>query len=118
MNKLIRTLVMAVQALTRNVLRSALTTLGIVIGVAAVIAMMEIGQGSSSAIQKTISSMGANNLLVFPGMAASGGGSWGAGSIMTLTPQDAEEIAREGPAPIAAAPLVPGRAQGGYGSPH
>src|SRR5262249_61038159 len=62
MRKLIRTLIMAVQALTRNVLRSALTTLGIIIGVAAVIAMMETRQGSSAAIQKTIASMGANNL--------------------------------------------------------
>ena len=48
-------------------MRSALTTLGIVIGVSAVIAMTEIGQGSSVAVQKTIASMGANNLLIMPG---------------------------------------------------
>ncbi|MEI6425680.1 MAG: ABC transporter permease, partial [Lentisphaerota bacterium] len=65
-----------------------LTTLGIVIGVGAVIAMMEIGQGSSVAVQKTIASMGANNILILPGTAASGGVSFGAGSVMTLTPQD------------------------------
>ena len=49
--------------LRRNIMRAALTTLGIIIGVAAVIAMMEIGRGSSSAIQQTIASMGANNLI-------------------------------------------------------
>ena len=48
-------------------MRAALTTLGIVIGVAAVIAMMEIGNGSTLAIQRTIATMGAFNLLVFPG---------------------------------------------------
>src|SRR5438067_11766809 len=98
MNKFTRTLVMAVQALSRNVLRSALTTLGIIIGVAAVIAMMEIGQGSSTAIQRTIASMGANNLLVQPGTASSGGVSFGSGSILTLTPMDAEALQRQCPA--------------------
>ena len=58
--KLQRTMKTAVRALLRNPMRAMLTTLGIVIGVAAVIAMMEIGQGSSSAVQKTIASMGAN----------------------------------------------------------
>src|SRR3954447_25843881 len=102
--KLLRTLRTAVNALRRNVLRSALTTLGIVIGVGAVIAMMEIGQGSSTAIRKTIAGMGANNLLVQPGTAASGGVSFGSGSITTLTPQDAEAIIRECPAVSAVAP--------------
>src|SRR5712692_12014519 len=95
---LIRVLKTAVRALSRNVMRSALTTLGIVIGVAAVIAMMEIGQGSSTAIQQTIKSMGANNLLIQPGTAASGGVSFGSGSIFTLTPSDALAMERECPA--------------------
>jgi ABC-type antimicrobial peptide transport system permease subunit len=90
--KLYRVLLTALRALRRNVTRAGLTTLGIVIGVAAVIAMMEIGNGSSIAIQRTIASMGANNLLVQPGTAASGGVSFGAGSVLTLTPQDAEAI--------------------------
>src|SRR5216684_4129491 len=107
---LIRVLKMASRALARNVMRSALTTLGIVIGVAAVIAMMEIGQGSSTAIQQTIKSMGANNLLIQPGTAASGGVSFGSGSIMTLTPQDAEAIARDCPAVDGVAPIVRVRA--------
>src|ERR1043165_9984987 len=112
-----RTMRTALIALTRNKTRAALTTLGIIIGIAAVIAMMEIGQGSSSAIQKTIASMGANNLLVFPGMAASGGVSWGAGSTMTLTPQDSDAIASELSGVItASAPLVRTRAQIVYGN--
>ena len=63
----------ALGALRRNKMRSALTTLGVIIGVGAVIAMMEIGQGSTAALQKTIASMGANNLMIQSGAAASGG---------------------------------------------
>ncbi len=101
----------AVQGLRRNVLRAALTALGIIIGVAAVIAMMEIGRGSASAIQRTIASMGANNLLILPGTAASGGVSFGAGSVMTLTPQDADALLAEAPAIRAVAPVVRVRTQ-------
>src|SRR5437879_13525649 len=90
MKKFIRTLRMAFHALRRNVMRSALTTLGIVIGVSAVIAMTEIGQGSTAAVQKTIASMGANNLLVMPGTASSGGVTFGRGSVLTLTPAGAD----------------------------
>jgi ABC-type antimicrobial peptide transport system permease subunit len=111
-----RTLRMALHALRRNVLRSALTTLGIIIGVAAVIAMMEIGQGSSSAIQHTIASMGANNILVMPGTASSGGVSFGSGSITTLTPQDCQAIQRDCPAVLDAAPVVRARTQVVYGN--
>jgi ABC-type antimicrobial peptide transport system permease subunit len=116
MSKLYRTLRMAVFALRRNVMRSALTTLGIIIGVAAVIAMMEIGQGSSSAIKKTIASIGANNLLVQPGTAASGGVSFGSGSVITLTPQDAEAVLRDCPAVANVAPVVRVRTQVVYGN--
>jgi macrolide transport system ATP-binding/permease protein len=106
----------ALHGLRRNIMRAALTTLGIVIGVAAVIAMMEIGRGSSSAIQATIASMGANNLLVLPGTASSGGVSFGAGSVMTLTPQDAEAILNESPAVRGAVPVVRARTQVIYGN--
>ena len=106
----------ALHGLRRNVMRAALTTLGIVIGVAAVIAMMEIGRGSSSAIQATIASMGANNLLVLPGTASSGGVSFGGGSAMTLTPQDAEAILNECPAVRGAVPVVRARTQVIYGN--
>ena len=106
----------ALHGLRRNIMRAALTTLGIVIGVAAVIAMMEIGRGSSSAIQATIASMGANNLLVLPGTASSGGVSFGGGSNKTLTPQDAEAILNECPAVRGAVPMVRARTQVIYGN--
>jgi ABC-type antimicrobial peptide transport system permease subunit len=109
--KAYRTFRTALRALRRNIMRSILTTLGIIIGVAAVIAMMEIGEGSSAAIQRTIASMGANNLLVMPGTAASGGVSFGAGSVMTLTPEDSDAILRECPSVRAAAPVVRARTQ-------
>jgi ABC-type antimicrobial peptide transport system permease subunit len=106
----------ALQALRRNPMRALLTTLGIVIGVGAVIAMMEIGNGSSSAIKKSIASMGANTILVLPGTAASGGVSFGSGSVMTLTPQDYEAILRECPSVSSAAPMVRARTQVVYGN--
>jgi ABC-type antimicrobial peptide transport system permease subunit len=111
MKKLYRTLRTAFRALKRNLMRSALTTLGIVIGVAAVIAMTEVGQGSSTAVQKTIASMGANNLLIMPGTAASGGVTFGSGSVVTLTPQDADAISRECPAVNSVATVVRTRTQ-------
>ena len=104
--KTLRILSASLTALRRNILRSALTTLGIVIGVGAVIAMMEIGNGSSAAIQKTIASMGANMLMVFPGAAASGGVSFGAGTTMSLTPDDCVAILNECPSVRAVAPVV------------
>ena len=114
--KIHRTVRTALLALKRNPMRAMLTTLGIVIGVAAVIAMMEIGNGSSSAIQKSIASMGANTVLVMPGTAASGGISFGSGSTMTLSPQDYEAILRECPSVSSAAPVVRARTQVVYGS--
>ncbi len=114
--KVYRTIRTALTALRRNPMRALLTTLGIVIGVGAVIAMMEIGAGSSAAIQKSISSMGANVLLVMPGTAASGGVSFGAGSVTTLTPGDADAILRECPAVRNAAPVVRARTQVVYGN--
>ncbi|MGH7133274.1 MAG: ABC transporter permease, partial [Phycisphaerales bacterium] len=107
----LRTLQTSLRALRRNVTRSALTVLGIVIGIAAVIAMMEIGKGSSGSIAKTIASMGANNLLIMPGTAASGGISFGAGSVLTLTAEDCEAILRECPSVSDAAPIVRARTQ-------
>jgi len=114
--KIRRTLHTALLALRRNIMRSILTTLGIIIGVAAVIAMMEIGKGSSSSIQRTISSMGADVVLVMPGTAASGGITFGAGSVTTLTPQDADAIQQNCPAVRATAPVVRARTQVVYGN--
>ena len=100
------TLRTAFSALRRNKLRSALTTLGIIIGVGAVIVMTEFGQGSKKAMQATIAKMGADTLMVQSGAASSGGISFGSGSVLTLTPQDAEEIGRQCPAIAAVAPTV------------
>ncbi|MBM4289083.1 MAG: ATP-binding cassette domain-containing protein [Deltaproteobacteria bacterium] len=113
LHRLVRT---ALHGLRRNIMRAALTALGIIIGVAAVIAMMEIGRGSASAINRTIASMGADNLLVLPGTAASGGVSFGIGTATTLTPQDAEAILKEAPAVRAVAPVVRARTQIIYGN--
>ncbi len=104
------------QGLRRNILRAALTALGIIIGVAAVIAMMEIGRGSATAIKRTIASMGADNLLILPGTAASGGVSFGIGTAVTLTPQDADAILKDIPAVRAVAPVVRARIQVIYGN--
>ncbi|MCX5877306.1 MAG: ABC transporter permease [Deltaproteobacteria bacterium] len=106
----------AFKALRRNPMRAMLTTLGIVIGVGAVIAMMEIGAGSSAALKKTIASMGANVLVIQPGTAASGGVSFGAGSTTNLTPEDSQAILRECPAIRNATPMVRARTQVVYGN--
>jgi len=111
MIKSVKTLVTAVRALRRNLMRAALTTLGIMIGVGAVIAMMEIGTGSSNAIQKTVASMGANNVMVFPGNFMSRGVSSGTGGRISLTPQDAEAIEKECSALRSVAPIVQSRTQ-------
>ncbi|MGO8749429.1 MAG: ABC transporter permease [Thermoguttaceae bacterium] len=105
------TLRTALGALRRNKMRSTLTALGVIIGVGAVIAMTEIGEGSKIAIQKTIASMGANMVLVIPGSAMTGGVSSGSGSVQTLKPDDAMEILRQCPAVSDVAPFVWARAQ-------
>jgi ABC-type antimicrobial peptide transport system permease subunit len=116
MNSYVRAFRTAFRALRRNLMRSSLTTLGIVIGVAAVIAMTEVGQGSSTAVQRTIASMGANNLLVIPGTASTGGVSFGSGSVVTLIPQDADAIARECSAVNSVAIVVRARTQITFGN--
>ncbi|HTK30458.1 MAG TPA: ABC transporter permease [Candidatus Saccharimonadaceae bacterium] len=97
---------LGLQALSRNRMRSALTVLGIVIGVAAVIATLAIGQGARAAVQAQISALGANTLTVLPGTVTAGGVRTGAGGTITLTPDDALAIRRECPAVVAVAPTV------------
>jgi macrolide transport system ATP-binding/permease protein len=111
-----RTLRTAMNALRRNIMRSLLTALGVIIGVFAVIAMMEIGEGSKAALQKTIASMGANTLMVQAGAAASGGISFGSESVMSLTPKDAEELGRQCPSISEVAPIVRTSSQVIYGN--
>ena len=111
---LISILSTALKALLRNPTRAMLTTLGIVIGIAAVITMMEIGTGSSNSIRESIEKMGANAVMVIPGADRRGGVSKGSGSQMSLTPEDCEAINRECPAVAVAVPVVsfqPGQTQ-------
>jgi ABC-type antimicrobial peptide transport system permease subunit len=116
MRAVTRTFSTAMKALRRNVMRSALTCVGIIIGIASVIAMMEIGNGISTLNQKKIASLGANNLMIQPGTAASGGVSFGAGSVLTLTPNDCDALLRDCPAVRSAAPTVRSNAQIVYGN--
>ena len=115
MKSTIRTFRSALNALGRNITRSILTCLGIIIGVGAVIAMMEIGNGSSEQIEKTISKMGANVLMIFPGQVTSGGVSFGNGSRVTLTTADCEAILNECPSAKNASPCDYTRLQIVYG---
>jgi macrolide transport system ATP-binding/permease protein len=110
------TLRTSLRSLRRNKLRSALTALGVILGVAAVIAMTEIGQGSRIAVQKTIATMGADNLLILPAAAMNGSVSLGTGSVQTLKPADMDEILRQCPAVADVAPIVWTRAQVLYGN--
>jgi macrolide transport system ATP-binding/permease protein len=106
----------ALGALRRNKMRSGLSALGVIIAVAAVIAMTEIGQGSKASLEKGIASMGANTIMVFAGNATTGGVNQGAGSAITLSPQDVAEIGRQCTAVSDVAPLVRARSQIVYGN--
>jgi macrolide transport system ATP-binding/permease protein len=88
----------SLQALARNKLRSALTMLGVFIGVAALIAMVAVGDGASAEVKKQLESLGTNMLVVQPGATTAGGIRAGAGSASTLTVTDAETIQRDDPA--------------------
>ena len=102
-----RTMLVALVALKRNPTRALLTALGIVIGIAAVIAMMEIGNGSSKAIRTSIESMGATTILIMPGAPrVPGGVRQGSGSGVSLTPADCEAIRQDCPNVAVAIPLV------------
>ncbi len=111
-----RTARMALRALRRNIMRSALTCLGIIIGVAAVIAMMELGGGSSRSIQQAIASMGASILQIDPASAWVGGVSSGSGGRATLTIEDAEALRHECSVLQGVAPSVDCREQVIYGN--
>ena len=101
-----RTARTAVRALRRNVMRSALTCLGIIIGVAAVITMMEVGGGSSRSIQQAIVSLGASVIQIDPAEVSVAGVSSGSGGRATLTMEDAEALRNECSALQGVAPSV------------
>ena len=104
------------RALKVNRLRSALTMLGIIIGVAAVIAMVGVGAGATARIQQQIQSIGSNLIIVLPGSISSNGVRLGSGAVATLTEDDARAIAAECPSVALAAPAVRGAAQVVYGN--
>ena len=101
----------ALRALRVNKLRSTLTMLGIIIGVAAVITMISIGSGAQARVEEQIKSLGSNLILLLPGSVTSGGVRMGAGSRNTLTEDDAYAIQREVAEVAVAAPHLRGTGQ-------
>ena len=106
----------ALDSLRANALRTSLTTLGIIIGVAAVIAMVAVGNGAERKVQALIQSLGANILIVINGTSVSGGVRGGAGTTVSLTTADARALEREIPSVQIAAPSVRGIGQVIYGN--
>jgi putative ABC transport system permease protein len=106
----------ALRALLVNKMRSALTMLGIIIGVGAVIAMVAIGSGAKQRIAEQIASMGSNILIVLSGSTTSGGFRGGAGTVPTLTADDARAIQSEIYSVKYVAPTVSGVAQIVFGN--
>ncbi|MCS6785968.1 MAG: ABC transporter permease [Thiobacillaceae bacterium] len=106
----------ALRSLRANKLRSGLTTLGIVIGVAAVITMLAVGEGARRTVEEQIKSLGSNHMIVFPGTVTASGVRLPTGTRNTLTEGDARAIAEEVPGVLAAAPGLRGTAQVVYGN--
>lgn len=106
----------AYRSLNRNKLRSFLTMLGIIIGVASVIAMLAIGEGSNQNIKASISSLGTNSIMIFPGANFQGGVRQGASSIQTLKVEDVDAIATRCDLVKYVSPVDQKRVQAIYGS--
>ncbi|MBY0428718.1 MAG: ABC transporter permease [Alphaproteobacteria bacterium] len=109
-------LIAAWRSLIRNKMRSALTMLGIFIGVAALITMVAVGQGASASVKAQIESLGTNLVIIVPGAASSSGARGGSGSASTLKVSDADAILSENSAVAQVAVLVRQSAQLQYGS--
>ncbi len=105
----------ALQAMGANRLRTALTMLGMIIGVGAVVLMLAIGQGAQAMVSESIAAMGSNLFIVLSGSSTSGGVRMGGGTGPTLTANDAQAIG-ELPDVAAVAPIFPNNAQLIYGS--
>ncbi len=116
MTRLLASLRIALVALTVNKMRSALTMLGIIIGVGAVIAMVAVGSGAKRRIAEQIASMGSNLLIVLSGSSTSGGLRFGSGTVPTLTVDDGKAILNEIPAVKYVAPVLGGGAQVVFGN--
>ncbi|MBE0650317.1 MAG: ABC transporter permease [Bacteroidales bacterium] len=106
----------ALRSLNRNKMRTFLTMLGIIIGVASVIAMLAIGQGSKQNVQASVASLGINSIMVFPGSSNQGGVRGGAGTTATLKVDDALAIAERCDLVDHVSPVVQTRAQVIYGA--
>ena len=106
----------AAQAIGRNKMRSALTMLGVFIGVAALIVMVAVGDGASEAVQKQIESLGSNVVVILPGAISTGGIRAGFGSASTLTVADARTLRREDPAVSEVGYLIRQQGQVEYGN--
>jgi putative ABC transport system permease protein len=108
----------ASQNIVKNKMRTLLTMLGIVIGVGAVIVMVAVGNGAQTMIQKQISSLGTNLIIVMPGSGQIGGASQGAGTFNKLTVDDADKLKRDATMLSAVSPVVSTRVQviGGKGN--
>ena len=107
---------MAVGALQINKLRTALTALGVIIGVGAVVTMMAIGTGAQARVAQQIRSLGSNLIIVLSGSITSGGVRLGSGSQLTITEDDARAIQREVPSVEVAAPVMRGGVQAVFGN--
>jgi putative ABC transport system permease protein len=116
MNQILGSIKIALRALTVNRARSGLTMLGIIIGVAAVIAMVGVGAGATARIQDQIQSIGSNLIIVLPGSISSNGVRLGSGAVVTLTQDDAKAIAAECPSVAAVVPTVRGAVQVVFGN--
>jgi len=114
--RILNLLKVAYRSLNRNKLRSFLTMLGIIIGVASVIAMLAIGEGSNQNIKASIASLGTNSIMIFPGTTFTGGVHGGASSTQTLKLEDAEAIATRCDLVNHVTPVDQKRAQVIYGS--
>jgi macrolide transport system ATP-binding/permease protein len=106
----------AMQAIYRNMMRSALTMLGVFIGVAALIAMVAVGQGANEAVRKRIEGLGSNLIVVMPGARTAGGARAALGSASTLTIEDALAIEREADAVSNVSYLIRQSGQVQYGN--
>lgn len=116
MTRLFAGLRLALRALLVNKMRSALTMLGIIIGVSAVIAMIAVGSGAKARIAEQIASMGSNLIIVLSGSSTSGGLRYGSGTVPTLTAEDAKAIQTEIPSVKYVAPNLTGIAQVIFGN--
>lgn len=105
------TLKMSLSALAGNKLRSLLTMLGIIIGVASVITMISIGSGAQARVEASIKSLGSNIMIVVPGSITSSGVRMGGASAQTLTEDDSNAIAREVETVLLSAPSLRGSGQ-------